>query len=559
MRLMLVIPLLLAGCLRAQPGGAAGLVVDQTGKPLAGARVRLLTADFDPDNGSPSVYSATSDSAGQFSVDGLKPGLYLVMAERAGFVQAMSAASPVGMVLLPLKPGQHLTDYKVVLTARALLVGRVVDEYGDPVQGVNIQTEPVPPAQPQGGMFGRRNDMTDDRGEFRIITAPGKYYLKAAVFNQRAGAPEIRTDGTSGAPFTSTYYPSAANTGAASIVQVAAGQDVAGIEIRLLRGGATAAAEHGLTVSGTVTGTPDNARATVMLRFGDNPGQLSNGLTIAAGEDGKFSAPGMRPGYYSAMAVYSSGKTPLQSHTVEFHLEAADETGLVLSLSPGEELAGTLELVGDAPAGAAEKRTVRLAAEGWNNPFGQTEPPAAEVAQDGSFHFANLLPGKFRLEVEPMPENGYLKEVALDGKALTDPVLDFSQGVSGSRLKIAVSRAGGQVSGRVLDKAGEPALGLMMVFLATDAKHLDEDSANHRVTDGKYSFKAVRPGKYRLFALDIAELMQALTGGADNDELMQQFFDAAEEIEIKDADRLSKDVSAWTKLPEKKEGNAPPK
>ena len=108
-------------------------------------------------------------------------------------------------------------------------------------------------------------------------------------------------------------------------------------------------------------------------------------------------------------------------------------------------------------------------------------------------------------------------------------------------------------------KIGEPALGLMMVFFATDAKHLDEDSANHRVSDGKYSFKAIRPGKYRLFALDIAELMQLVTGGADNDEMMQQFFDAAEEIEVKEGDRISKDVPAWTKLPEKKDGNAPPK
>jgi hypothetical protein len=552
----LLVPLLLAGCLRAQPGGVAGVVVDQTGKPLPGVHVRLLTADAGSDNGVLAVYGATSDSAGQFSVEGLKSEVYMLMAERAGFVQAASAASPMGFATLALKPGQHLTDYKVVLTARALIVGHVVDEYGDPVQGLSVQTEPVPPEKLQFSFMVTRSATTDDRGEFRLITAPGKYYVKAQQF-QRGESTEVRTDGTAGGPFATTYYPSAANAGAASVVQVAAGQDVAGIDIRLIRT-STGPAARGFTVSGTVTGTPDNARALVMLRYGENAGQLSQGRSTSAGEDGKFTITGMQPGYYSVAAVYSSGKTMLQSRTLDFHLEAADETGLVLSLSPGEELTGTLELVGDAPAGAAEKRTVRLEAQGWGNPFGQTEPPAAEVGQDGQFHIANLLPGKFKPVVEPMPENGYMKEVALDGKALADRELDFSQGVGGSRLKITVSRTGGQISGRVLGDDGEPALGLVMVWLVTDPKHMD-DEAPARASGGKYNFKAIRPGKYRILALDVAELMQVISGDGNDEELNRKFFDAAEEIEVKDGDRISKDIPVWTKVPEKKEANAPPR
>jgi len=546
-----LIPLLLAGCLWAQPGGVAGAVVDQTGKPLPGVHLRLLTADAGSDDGGVTVYGATSGAAGQFSMEGLKAEVYMLLAERAGFVQA----APMGLATLALKPGQHLTDYRVVLTARALIVGHVVDEYGDPVQGVSVQTEPVPPEKLQFTFMVTRNATTDERGEFRLITAPGKYYLKAQQFGvpmlQRGDSSEVRTDGTQGGPFAPTYYPSAANAGAAAVVQVAAGQDVAGIDIRLIRtGGGTAA--RGFTISGTVTGTPDNARALVMLRYGENAGQLFQGRSTSSGEDGKFSITGMQPGFYSVAAIYSSGKTTLQSRTLDFHLEAADETGLVLSLSPGEELAGTLVLVGDAPAGAAEKRTVRLEAQGWGNPFGQAEAPAAEVGQDGQFHIANLLPGKFKAVVEPMPENGYLKEAALDGKAVADGVLDFSQGGGGSRLKITVSRAGGQISGRVLGDDGEPAQGPAVVWLVTDPKHLDDETPA-RASGGKYSFKAIRPGKYRILAIDVAELMQAVGADGNDDELNRKLFDAAEEIEVKDGDRISKDITAWTKVPEKKE------
>jgi protocatechuate 3,4-dioxygenase beta subunit len=157
MRPLLVIPplfviqLLLAANLHAQPASAAGVVADQTGKPLAGVHIRLITGDFDAENGIQAIYGATTDTAGQFSFDGLKAGLYLVMAERAGFVQAGS--SPMGIGMLPLKPGQHLTDYKIGMTARAVIAGKVVDEYGDPVQGVNLQVEPVPPGH-DVNMFG---------------------------------------------------------------------------------------------------------------------------------------------------------------------------------------------------------------------------------------------------------------------------------------------------------------------------------------------------------------------------------------------------------------------
>jgi hypothetical protein len=80
-----------------------------------------------------------------------------------------------------------------------------------------------------------------------------------------------------------------------------------------------------------------------------------------------------------------------------------------------------------------------------------------------------------------------------------------------------------------------------------------DDNSAARVIDGKYSFKAIRPGKYRLLAIDIAQMMQVVSGDGNNDETMQQLFDAGEEIEIKEGDRVSKDIPVLTKMPEKKE------
>ena len=546
MRPLAAILLAAVGCLHAQTANLLGTVVDQTGKPLTGVHIRLLTGDFGTDDPDLTVYGAVSDKAGQFSVENMKASLYFVMAERTGFVQQTSRLST-----LALKPGQHLTDYKIVMASRALIVGHALDEYGDPVQHVNVQLQPVSPNEQTQFMFARASAQTDDRGEFRLTTGPGKYYLMAAA-QQRfdSGIPEIRTDGTPSAPFITTYYPNAASTAAASPIELAAGQDLAGVDIHLLRSGP--GATRGFTVSGVVIGGPENDRPHVSLRFGETAERAYNTRGVNTEADGTFKFTGMQPGYYSIAATYTDGKTILQSHPFEFHIESADQTGIQLTLAPGEELTGKLELTGDAAAGESAKHTVRLEAAGAGNPFSQGAPPAAEVAADGSFRLTGISPGKYKPAVESMPENGYLKEVALDNKSVPDDVLDFTQGVGGSRLKIVVSRSGGRVSGRVLNADGQPAVGLVVVFLARDAKNMDDENPARSV-NGKYEFKGIRPGKYRILALDVAELMSAFNMNGDNEELMQRLFDSAEEIDVKEGDTISKDLAALTKMPEKKE------
>lgn len=77
-----------------------------------------------------------------------------------------------------IKPGQKLEGYKLEMTPRAVPAGRIVDEFGDPVPNVAVQAMPVNPADAPIPLFGNQNLRADDRGEFRIATVPGKYYLK---------------------------------------------------------------------------------------------------------------------------------------------------------------------------------------------------------------------------------------------------------------------------------------------------------------------------------------------------------------------------------------------
>lgn len=77
-----------------------------------------------------------------------------------------------------------------------------MDEFGDPVQHVDV--EAVPAAS--GSRIGRTgmNGRTDERGQFRMTGAAGKFYVKA---NATIRIPEIVADGPGPTVYGTTYFP----------------------------------------------------------------------------------------------------------------------------------------------------------------------------------------------------------------------------------------------------------------------------------------------------------------------------------------------------------------
>ena len=88
-------------------------------------------------NGAPSVAlpATTTDAEGRFTLDGVDPGSYLLLAQRTGYLdQGYGAPAPqlVGPPL-DLGAGETMRDITVKLTPQSLLYGKVLDEDGDPI------------------------------------------------------------------------------------------------------------------------------------------------------------------------------------------------------------------------------------------------------------------------------------------------------------------------------------------------------------------------------------------------------------------------------------------
>jgi len=521
----------LAASLAAQTASLEGTVVDKTtGQPVSSAHVRLLSASAMAGQSIDRVYGALSDRAGHYSIADIQPGLYFVAVDHSGFIGTFNGRSRPAAI--SLKPGDHLADHKLELTPAAHLSGRVVDENGDPMQSVSVQIRPASAAAGNWAVA-----VSDDRGEFRGTLGPGGYYLLAQPMQRFDSGGEIRNQ-RGIEPYKPTYYPSTTATADATIVEVKPGEDVSGLEIRLSRG--SSVSQQLFSISGQVTGIPEGSAAVVLLSSGDSPSAVNSSQLRPVNPDGTFLFGGLESKYYRVNAQVLFDKVHLQSPSLEFHL-TADQPGAQLNLQPPEEVLGKLEITGGTGPAMGKKPSVFL---DLANPFGTSDSVSGEVSADGTFRIPGVLTAKYKLRVEPLPENAYIKTVALDGAAVGTDAVDLSHGVKGAQLAIRIALDGAQISGKLLDRDGKPlANPLAMLFVWNDVKQAAPES--HQISTGEYQLKAVHPGQIHIVAVD------ALEGfGFDvesQDQLYKTLLAASEEIELKPGDRLVKDLKVAAK------------
>lgn len=155
----------------AQPQSAVrcSVVEAGTGRPLEGVHVRLM-ASLTGDRPT-LVYGAMTDREGRFAVDPLRAGPYFVEFEKPGYLgRPMRGGFPAGR--LTAKAGQPLTGCRFEMTRRSGISGMVLDGSGDPVPGVRVGAL-LPSGEESAWTY------TDSRGRYRLAPAGGSYRIKA--------------------------------------------------------------------------------------------------------------------------------------------------------------------------------------------------------------------------------------------------------------------------------------------------------------------------------------------------------------------------------------------
>jgi hypothetical protein len=528
----------------AVPASISGTVVNSMdGAPLEGVHVRLAQAQYEASP--PAPYGATSDALGHFAIAALAPGLYRINLERYGFVMVRGKKGNVAEDGdIELKPGEHVQDVILAMAPRAIISGRVLDEYGDPIMNVFVKADPISPQKLRDAYPGWR--MTNDRGEFRLSLEPGKYRILAGTVpiidwrTQLTRNPANNAEST----YRTTYYPSATSSSAATVLEAKPGSEAAGFEIRLVR---TAV----LAISGVLLSSGDcESQVTVLAQSvsaseGDDSERRQAALDFGDhNAPPKFQFLRLAPGAYRVHAECKAGSHMMRSQVIEMALTDSNVSNLVLTLAQGPDIK---DIMGKAEWTAsslfsqerkANRTVLLLPITGYREPV-----RTADIFPDGNFILKDVLPDRYLLDVSPLPDSGCIMAFQNNETNLAEGVLDVSSGAEGTRLRITLSANCAQVTGWVTDDEGQPASwrGTIIIFADPPGGTSYENWQPPRVNSSgtRYGFAGLRPGKYKLLTSP-----QTFSSTGEVHEFIKEHFGSGQAIEIKtEGEKISKDLT----------------
>lgn len=502
--------------------GFLGTVVDAAGKPLESVHVTLtvfgerrLLFGRDP----VAIYGSVTNEKGRFSIPQVPAGSYEVALEKRGYLMAPSEASnrgPVSGTHVQLKTGEHFTDVMLHMVRRAIITGRLLGEYGEPLARARVSAKPA--GSLEGGW---EYAMTDDRGQFRLSLRPGKYLVAADASSHMTA--DAHLSGNKG-DYQSTYFPGVATDKEASLVEALPGGVTGEIDFKAIR-----LATY--TVKVEVTGIPESS-GHLSIRYTGEEGSGSQSQSVDAKGGTASMLLGPWPaGTYRLTASYRFGETELQSRSTEVTVATSDVQGILVSLAPMLELDGTIEIKGGQAPLASVKRTVALLQPG--QPF--SVAGVAESGADGVFKITSIPPGSYVVLVKPLPKNGFIQSIELNEKPAKDLKPDLSGVSDVGRLKIGISLNGAHITG-TLDQRGQ--IGQTKIVLLP--RNEEPNPANFHMTapeeDGTYSFEGIAPGDYVLVAFRLSSDLRKMP------ELIQRNKESAAKLEVKEGDKIVKDL-----------------
>ena len=456
---------LLAGAIRAQPFSGR-IVEDHTGNPLALAEVRVA-------NATTVIAELETDTAGRFQGPQLPPGEYRLEISKPNYIGAnlqvaiVTAAAPL----------------TIRLVRSGVIAGRVTDAKGQPAIGARVYTLLKAPGsavlRPTGSPI-----TVDSRGQYRIYGLPPGQYAVAAAYG-------VRNAAISGGIL---FYPSSQRP---RIFTISGGEEYGSTDFNVIAGAV-------YSVKGVVLLPKPDTRFAVALTAADQPA-----LPFATQETepgGSFRFEGVVPGSYELLVSgpkqgYSATEAILGANPYfgRAHVEVSQNVdGLSVPVAEGRSIEVILRAAADSrgtggcPAGAQ----VSIAPlEAWGAMVNRT----AEVNTTKPQPVSHLAPGNYQLTATRLGDACY---------SSGNPLVDLSKSTPSAPVAVTVAAAGG-IRGRLIAGAART-MDFAIVLVPPE-----ETGNPHAVqiafpdSEGRFTFPALPPGRYRITAQLAAEAGKA--------------------------------------------------
>jgi hypothetical protein len=470
----------------AGPYRIAGTIVNsKTAAVLVRSRVTIASVKNRQSNLSvisgPDGHFEFHVPAGKYSLDGAKRGF---IAASYNQHEQYSTAIVTG--------SEFDTDNLTLrLAPNAVLSGKVLDEYGEPLRHAQVMTYRENHVQGVSRIFRYRGAMTDDQGRYEVTPLnEGTYFVSAKAAPWYAIHPTSNGEGATSSPaqvdssldvaYPVTYYGDATEA-----------EDAAPIPVR---GGDRLEADIHLnpvpSLHLIVHVPEDSSRGisfpTLQKPAFDGTEQVENS-NIQNIAPGVYELSGVAAGRYTVRMPDANGQL---QEPAEVNLSGGE---LDVPTRPTSQIKATLQL----ESGQSLPQQFQIGLRNSKGRVSNVTQASAEAEAD----FEDVIPGKYEIVAGSPTKAFAVVRVTSESGAVTGHELNVPPGAS---LKVALSLAAGSVAVEGFAKHGVKGVsGAMIVLVPKDPEsNHDRFRRDQSDLDGSFSLQNVIPGSYTIIAID---------------------------------------------------------
>ena len=493
-----------------------------SGRPLRRAVIRVSSGAARESR------TVTTDQNGRWELKELPAGSYNVMATRSGYVGSGYGQPRMSMPARAVTVADRETrdNLDIALVPGGVIVGRVVDEFGDPVSDTMVGAQrlqytggvrrPVPAGAPSS---------SNDIGEFRLHgLQPGSYYVSVSP-RSLSNPFDVPTDRVG---YGQTWYPAAADFGNAQRITVRPGETVSGVVIAL-------SPSRTARITGSVMGADGAPQRSGMVILSSQVSPVFAGTNGMIRPDGTFTMNNVAPGDYTLRAtVGGTGSAPGQPPSfavADVSVSGADVSGVVLQPMVPTTLSG--RLVGDADTlSKIDPSRVRFMAMPVGLQMLPAPPQPPQPLTPELTFSTQAMPGQMSIRPLALP-NLLVRAVRLDGRDVTRGFV-VSPGAPIDRFEIEVVASTAKLVVTTTNARGDAVPDHDVLVFAQDENDWGVALPGHNATgrtneQGTFETTPLLPGAYYVALTDSVPLEP---GDANDPEVLAQLRSRAQRVTI---------------------------
>ena len=525
-----------------KPGAVRGQIRSAaTGNGLRQAEITLTHAK------TRATFRAASDRQGRYEIPDVPPGQYVLTASKRGYVTS-EYRQPTARRrrALDVRPGELLERVDVALPKGGVIVGRVIDETGEPVIGAFVRARRYS-YLPSGrraliveGSLGDPGETTDDLGEFRLFgLTPGQYVVSAnpdgrGVVGLSGGADQRLIPAEDG--YATTFAPGTPHVNEAQIVSVAANETT--------QVGIAMTSASIVSISGSVHDADGLTltKGTVSLRSADATRERVSVAQMPLSSNGSFVFANLVAGDYvidvrGTRALGSTRGSVVECAAVPVST-GNQPARLSIRTSRATPFSGRVLFEGRAPQAPVE--LVAVPEEVAQDDMSVWRPDGATVRADGSFRVEGVC-GRVVFRAPGLPQPWMVKSVVVNGTEVVDVAVEASKGPAAS-VDVVISDKSGTVTGYGKSADGEPVDDfVVLMFPAVEPsdttiplRYMHTARAN---PDGGYQPSRIPAGRYVIAAVENID-----EGGEWSPELRNRLRADAHTVTLGEGESISLDL-----------------